>query len=116
MLIDTIAINLKKEAKELVSQVNIDMNETLIFTKCEDDNRLYKKINSLREDFILRETSLLNTVNMPNPEIRKWNNNYYAFLELRDLLNLKIKVVDEEVSVDEEEVHFDFKELLNKMK
>ena len=92
----TASTNLKKEAKELVRQVRKNMYEHLNLSECVDDVDVYKKINSLRDDFILRETWILCCEMLrekPNPEMIKWNNNYLAFLELRKTLNQQPKIV-----------------------
>ena len=114
MLIDSIATNLKKEAKELLNQVKKNMYEVISLSENE-----YKKEKELCKDFILRQTFLLcseKDINKPDPELKKRIKDYLIFKDLRKMLNLEPKIVFYEEEEKESVVPEDFKELLNKIK
>ena len=120
---DVLETNLKKEAQVLVRQVREDMYEHIEISESDDVDKIqyYKKINSLRDDFILRETWILCCEMLrekPNPEMKNWNNNYLAFLELRETLNQQPKIVSYEKKDEDsyDDIPDDFIELLSKMK
>ena len=120
-ILKKIETNLKNEAKGLVSQVREIMCKHIDISKSDDTDAVQfcKKINSLRDDFILKEAYRLRIQMIKEKKDQKfhdWIDNYDKFICVRRDCNLHPKVVSYDDKNFEDDSYDDCKELVSDMK